>query len=123
MTRAALNAALTLAFVLTVPSMSVAQTADAEVWLVGSSIRPSVVRYLRAQLDELGVTIRTTRNARDARGALVVEVARRSARIAAREGSDLVEVRTVSLPHGLDTAGRARLAHALRTVIRARHPE
>lgn len=121
MNRAAAVVVLTVTSLLALPTASTAQ--DSEVWLVGSTIRPSVVRYLRAQLAELGVTIRTTRNARDARGALIVEVARRSARIATREGSDLVDVRTVSLPHGLDTAGRARLAHALRTVIRARTPK
>jgi len=119
MIRAALSAALVLSFA--TPIAASAQD-SAEITLVGQSIRPSVVRYLRAQLEELGVAIRTTRHARDARGALVVRVARRSASIASREGSELVEVRSVSLPHGLDTAGRARLAHALRTVVRARRP-
>lgn len=119
MTRAALSVGLGLLALAALPLAGSAQESD-EVWLVGSSVRPSVVRYLGAQLDELGVTVRKARRLDDARGAVVVRVARRAATIAAREGEELVELRTVALPRGLDTAGRARLAHALRSVLRAR---
>jgi len=118
----ALRACLPLLALALFPAQVPAQD-GAEVWLVGPSVRPSVVRYLRSQLDELDVAVRYARRLADARGPLVVRVAHRSARITRREGSELVELRTVTLPRGLDTAGRARLAHALRTVIRAQTDE
>ncbi len=117
--RAALSVTLAWLALAALPTAAPAQR-SAEVWLVGRSVRPSVARYLGAQLEELGVEVRTARRMDDARGSVVVRVARRSATIATREGDELVEQRTVTLPRGLDTAGRARLAHALRTVIRAR---
>ena len=99
------------------PAPSAPASPRPTVWLVANAGRPAVVRYLESHLRD--VPIHTVRRPTElpAREGLVVTVERREATIARQVDGELRVVRTLSLPSGLDTAGRARLGHALRTLL------